>query len=246
MIIAHRNGMVVEKSILPPDARWVEYLESTGTQWIDTGLRATPTSKIFIDFVGKAGGNYAVCGACNGYAYNLGEIAIFWNSTHFDFVYPTARNLSLYDLVGSYSQGTRYTITYKSQQAIINEQTFRTSTWSNEYVADRTFFIGAVNRGTANNYPGKGLYYGFKMWDGDVLVRDLRPIAIGNTGYMLDLLTGEYLQYGNKGTGNFIIGPDISAPAIGGGGNLLEDYLKLIQIDFFEEDDVTFYYKEVG
>jgi hypothetical protein len=47
-----------------------------------------------------------------------------------------------------------------------------------------------------------------------ILVRDFRPVAIGTTGYMLDLLTGDYLPYGNKGTGDFVIGPDTNAPAI--------------------------------
>lgn len=115
------EGDLIKIETLPYDAE-VQWLENTGTQWIDTGLHATPTSTIFIDFVGKYGGNYGVCGASNGSAYNNGEIAIFWNNTQFDFVYPTGRNSSAVNKIGSYSQGTRYTITYKSQSATVNGQ----------------------------------------------------------------------------------------------------------------------------
>ena len=189
----------------------VEYIESTGTQWIDTGLHATPTSTILIDFVGKYDGNYAVCGASNGSAYNNGEIAIFWNNTQFDFVYPTGRNSSTYISKGSYSQGTRYTITYKSYSATVNGSIFLTSAWSSEYVADRTMFIGAANRGTANKYPGRGLYYGFKMWNGDALVGDFIPVRFTNElgqseGAMYDKVTRQLFH--NAGTGSFVIGPD--------------------------------------
>ena len=50
--------------------------------------------------------------------------------------------------------------------------------------------------------------------DDTTIIRDFRPIAIGASGYMLDLISGEYLQYGNAGTGDFVIGPDAPAPTI--------------------------------
>ena len=53
-----------------------------------------------------------------------------------------------------------------------------------------------------------------QMKTGNIIIRDFRPIAIGNTGYMLDLVSGDYLQYGNKGMGDFIIGPDAQPPTI--------------------------------
>ena len=94
----------------------------------------------------------------------------------------------------------------------MNEQIFLTSAWSSEYVADRTMFIGAVNRGTANKYPGRGLYYGFKMWDSDILVGDFIPVRFTNEqevseGAMYDKVSKQLFR--NQGTGTFVIGPDI-------------------------------------
>ena len=41
---------------------------------------------------------------------------------------------------------------------------------------------------------------------GATLVRDFIPIAYGDEGFMFDRLSGEWRQYGNKGTGNFTLG----------------------------------------
>ena len=56
--------------------------------------------------------------------------------------------------------------------------------------------------------------YTCKIEQNNVPVRKFHPIAIGTTGYMMDILTGEYEQYGNKGTGDFGIGPDAPPPTI--------------------------------
>jgi len=34
------------------------------------------------------------------------------------------------------------------------------------------------------------------------------PVRIGNIGYMFDKVTGK--MFGNSGTGNFVLGPDIN------------------------------------
>ena len=41
----------------------------------------------------------------------------------------------------------------------------------------------------------------------DILVRDLIPVRVGNVGYMYDKVSGQL--FGNSGTGNFILGPDV-------------------------------------
>ena len=49
-LINLRNALMTEnKSPLPPGARWVEYLESTGTQYIDTGFNADAAFGFEID-----------------------------------------------------------------------------------------------------------------------------------------------------------------------------------------------------
>jgi uncharacterized membrane protein len=63
----------------------------------------------------------------------------------------------------------------------------------------------------ATTLRGRNRLAKFSIYRSGTLVRDFRPIAIGTTGYMLDLVSGEYLPYGNKGTGDFVLGPDKNA-----------------------------------
>lgn len=46
-----------------------------------------------------------------------------------------------------------------------------------------------------------------KIYINDKLVRDFEAVRIGETGYMFDNVYNKL--YGNNGTGNFILGPDI-------------------------------------
>ena len=75
------------------------------------------------------------------------------------------------------------------------------------------FYLFARNNGGAAELFCYERIYEAKFYNEGNLIRDFRPIAIGDKGYMLDLGGGEHLPYGNKGTGNdFIIGPDIFSP----------------------------------
>ena len=43
----------------------------------------------------------------------------------------------------------------------------------------------------------------------DVCVRNFIPVRVGNVGYMYDKVSGQL--FGNSGTGNFILGPDVKS-----------------------------------
>jgi hypothetical protein len=99
----------------------------------------------------------------------------------------------------------------KIVQGFINGEMFRNNQGSNPYAYPfHIFNLG----GYAPMFAPHLRIHKLKVVVNSTLVRDFRPIAIGNTGYMLDLVSGEYLPYGNKGTDDFTIGPDTNAPAI--------------------------------
>lgn len=50
--------------------------------------------------------------------------------------------------------------------------------------------------------------YSAKIWDNDVLMFDAIPVRVGTTGYMYDRVSGQL--FGNAGTGDFILGNDIN------------------------------------
>lgn len=69
-----------------------------------------------------------------------------------------------------------------------------TSTW-------RLFYVIDTNLG-----PELRFYY-LKIWKSGVLVRDFIPMRVWNTGYLYDRVTKKL--FANKGTGAFVLGPDI-------------------------------------
>ena len=202
MLIAARNGMMTGKSILPPGARWVEYLESTGTQYIVTDYVPSDNSIVELDFQ-RVDNNPSLMGVYDGSSrFNLGVATgtLIWfagigssNQTatpisdtnrHILKLSAPDKKFSVSD-VGEYACGT----------GSISGNTHKFN------------LFARYNNGDGGNcYPAR--LYGVKFVEGLATVGNLRPIAIGNTGYMLDLVSGEYLPYGNKGTGDFVIGPD--------------------------------------
>lgn len=214
-----------KNSPLPPGARWVEYLEGTGTQWIDTGFKATNGCKMefrCLQTVANAGGIFVgshnpSSNSSNSYNRNQAGIAgsgalKFNKCDRFeDFTVPSF-DLQAFHTYSFDTRGTRR-IGYFDGALVVNGTTTTTLKPVNNIVVWRLQYYPE----TSPNRCVAGKISFLKIWDvNDVLVRDFRPIAIGTTGYMLDLVSGEYLQYGNAGTGDFIVGPD--APAMTGGG----------------------------
>lgn len=224
-LINLRNALMTGKrSPLPPGARWVEYLEATGTQYINTGWIPVRNAKLSIDFaVMMSGNNTPMQGGC---INNGGKPFYNW--------YWTGTNLSNYLLVnyfgnfsetswggsnhysktpiGSIRRDIRNVATYDGVTGVstLNDDVFQGGA-CNSTPSVPFFLYARNNRGVAELFS-KLKVYGFSVDVAGEKVLDFRPIAIGTTGYMLDLVSGEYLPYGNKGTGDFVIGPDIPSP----------------------------------
>lgn len=58
---------------------------------------------------------------------------------------------------------------------------------------------------TIANFTGR--FWGGQIWDGTTLVRDFVPCRIGTTGYLYDRVS--QTLFGNIGTGDFVLGPDV-------------------------------------
>lgn len=217
MIIAARNAMMAGKSILPPGARWVEYLESTGTQYIDSGIECTSDINVSFSAQCLTSVNLAMCGGIR-----TDQAPIYFRH-HSSPSEPNAywcQNNAVNEASLKLPQGTtstdRLTIEVypRDGRGSINGTNYSFSQLQQGLTTGKSYGIfGRIsNNGSIQSRPSRIWYFG--IYNNSALVRNFRPIAIGNTGYMFDLVTGDYLQYGNKGTGNFVIGPNIAAPTI--------------------------------
>jgi len=201
--LGRRSWRTTPPSPLPYDAE-VEYLESTGTQWIDTGIGAGSGqfSMSFMSTAVTASWAYALGGT---YAGNAQErLLVFWHPTVQKWSLDTGLSAAANRIGDS---GVRIDIP-KTAYAI-------PSGFAHTVVA----FGNRTNSGSVAVNASVRLY-ALSFWDANGnLVRDFIPVRVGSgadaVGYLYDRAnptggpSGNGL-YGNAGTGAFAIGPDKS------------------------------------
>lgn len=185
---------------LPYDAE-IEYLESTGTQWIDTGVTV-------------GGGNNVIA--------ELKVIqTVDMNVISFYFTQPTSGNGHF----AAYSNASnKYACIYRTKWAASSTSTDRNPHVLNydngKLYRDGTLLVTASSStsvttsstltlfgGHGNNMNSFKLYY-FKLMSNHVTVLDMIPVRVGQVGYMYDRVSKTL--FGNAGTGSFVLGPDVT------------------------------------
>ncbi len=188
----------------------IEYLESTGTQYIDTGVVPDFKStaiKTSITFLGNIGIQYGIFGTGSS-----SDSSRFWlvseeNGSNWEAgIGPHYNKLNKIQNKTTFIQYTprnniEYIIKIDNEEFIADIDGYGNNL-SNIYV----FTVGR----TDSHIPRKSiikLYY-FQIYDNDVLLRDFIPVLDGNgTPCMYDKVERKF--YYNAGTGQFIAGPVI-------------------------------------
>lgn len=186
----------------------LEYIQSSGTQYIDTGLRGDTIGRIQMEFkfvnLNTVGTWRTPIGAeINSSPYNtigvrLTSSDIFRlqygasSATDFTDITPTADVLYTIDLNGIDGTGTWNNITLP----LVNTGAITTN----------NLYIFGINNSAFNNAVNMKLY-SCKIYNtsGD-LVRDYIPVDFNGIACLYDQ-TRQYLQY-NNGSGSFIKGPE--------------------------------------
>ena len=192
--------------VKPYDAE-VEYLESTGTQRIDTGivpqrttgviLRGTYTAKVSGQQIcaartGTGGGNrFFVAADRNGVGlrYSMGN-------SQYAFVYDIGVP-HIYEL-NREGTGRCYI-----DDALVT--TFNVSDYS--VAAQKNLMLFATSGYEPSYGYSKARIWYVKIYNGSTLVRDLIPVRVGTTGYLFDRIS--WTLFGNAGTGSFLYGADL-------------------------------------
>lgn len=195
----------------PYDAE-VEYLESSGTQWLDTGITANSDIKIDLEGIFKSNNTYTRFGCSSGEST---DCFLFISTSNNDYLIRLG--------TGTINQVQRSIHTSKDIQRVIIEGS---SKKANIYFTDGTVSNYTF---TSENFNGtlSLILFGYnnkssivkavsmrisrlKIYSNNILVKDLIPVRVGQVGYMYDKVSGKL--FGNKGTGNFILGPDVANP----------------------------------
>ena len=197
---AYKTGTITEissnTSLIPTGYTELKYIESTGTQYIDTGVVPTNTLDIEVKFLAQAATVGTIFGAVQtaGTAeYQLNQAGhviyvgskIYYNVFKSDTLQRTVlkgTNFSVYD-----EAGLTNSITVERVGA--------------DEISLNVYLMAGNRNGTAGEYSNTKMY-SCKMWQDNELIRNFVPVqnADGAIG-MYDTVEGKF--YANAGTGEF-------------------------------------------
>lgn len=183
--------------IVGPDIVEVEYLESTGTQYIDTGVILASSNKVicrgsmtsvssgssayFFGAYGN-GNNFGINQVADG-SVNTGDLYYVWKSASTNF--------------GKITSGELVSLELSLDGVKLNGTTLAVPTGT--FTGDGTCYVFWAN-GTGQG-KAIGKIYSLQIYAGTALVRDFIPVRVGMEGAMMDRLTRRI--YRNAGTGSF-------------------------------------------
>lgn len=195
-MILRRSMMIpkVEESGLPADYLAVEYLESTGTQCIDSGYIPTSDTNISMQKGATSGNIYNVYFGAG--AGSANQVSI--SATYFNFFGSTNNS------VPNNAQNTACLLEIKNKILYVDnvalvDKTIQTGSGS----TNLAIFCRTTNAGDYERFSSMKLY-SFKMWEGNTPVRDMIPCIRKSDSKpgMYDLVGRTF--YTNAGTGEFL------------------------------------------
>lgn len=195
---------------LPNGYTELEYIQSSGTQYIDTGFKPNQDTRVVtkFDMIQTDTAWRKLWGSGSG-SYNL-DFAL-WNdgTTKLQSYYGTKTNDAVPITDMSLDVDANKNIWKYSGETI----TFG----KNNFTCAYSMYIFNVNKDNSSAYlPGMMKLYLFKIYDNDVLVRDFIPCKnqSGVIG-LYDTVNSQFYQ--NAGSGTFIAGPEIPSTEDKGG-----------------------------
>ena len=232
-------GNSVSKTRLPQEYQEVEYIQTTGTQHIDSGVPLKSGLKIIVDWVYQD--------ADSGNNYTGGHIGSPGNR----WLIGSQRNNNYYFAVGAtnvsteFRFGNRDTVeAYWANKASyfiangVKSTTIKGENYALTEEPNYTFYISAVDRDGNATLKPKLTIYSWKFYQDDVLVRDYVPCYRKSDGEigLYDLVTNEF--YTNDGTGEFLKGNAVFAETLSVG----DKTNNLLNMNDVEMESTTFRY----
>ena len=192
---------------LPEGYTQLEYIQCTGTQYIDTGININTTTSRYETKINPSlvSGTIGIFGTRNGSSANQSSMNVF-------IIDGTFRLDWLNGAMGSgvrISSNTEYAISITRGLATINNVNYRFGE-NTSIDSSYTFYVGSFNNAGSvfsNGFSGK-IYYS-KLYNNNILVFDGVPCyrKSDNEIGMYDLVSNTFFT--NAGTGTFIKGDNI-------------------------------------
>lgn len=193
---------------LPNGHTRLEYIQSTGTQWIDTDFKPTGNTKVICDFCAynQATSQQGVFGSRPG---TTARFTVFTGNTKsaiqadyntYDSLAAETDNISGVDL-------TQRTVIEMSNSLVVDGRLIK-SVELVQFVSTYNLWLFTNNNQGSSQSPGKLKLYSCKIYDSGVLIRDFVPCT--NPSGAVGLYDVENDQfYSNAGSGAFTAGPEV-------------------------------------
>lgn len=197
-----RLMMSIKKSKLPSGYIELEYLESTGTQYIDTEVSPTANTRIQTEVIlnGGIGSLYPIYGSrSSNYTNNF----IGFCKKDYTFLLSSGGKFYIDTNVNVDLRNTIHFIDVKVREVKVDSVT-STNSANLDYTSQALpIYIFALNDvGNVNRYS-KAKMYSFKIYEGDNLVRNFIP-CLDNNGVPCMYDTVSRKTFYNQGTGEFL------------------------------------------
>lgn len=197
IIVPHTGG---GGSALPEGYTELEYIESAGTQYIDTGFQPNQDTRVIMDVQATQDETVAYFGARGSSSTNA---FIVWelDSSQARSDYGSKRTPF------SVSTLARVTIDKNKNSVSINDSSL-TQTEATFTTGYNMLLLCQNTAGEVDSRKMSALLYSCQIYDNDVLIRDYVPCQ-GPSGDIGLYDTENNQFYGNAGTGTFTAGPEI-------------------------------------
>lgn len=191
--------------ILPSGYRRVEYLESTGTQWIDTGFKPNGNTGVEIDVMLLKDTTQFFCGARDGSKVNGFGISYTNSITNGSKYMRMDYRNTWHEIPGEQPINEIMTYSFYNNEFRINGVTKKAIAKVN-FKCSYSLYLMANNNGGI--IAGQRLYSA-RIWDNTNLIRDFIPcLNKDNKPCLYDTVSRQ--AYYNKGTGEFLYGKIIA------------------------------------
>ena len=210
------RGIEMSGKSLPYDAE-VEYLESTGTQYIDTEWHPSSNNlRLLLDVMSTGNNGSRAISGSEITGITCRWLFVLYNQANGSYTYPLIGNWN--NGVGSgksfdFSSGIRLSLdwTATSTNTMITN-ILDGSSFSHDFDVDFTTHTSSLKL-FQNTDRQRSLIrlFSCKIYDNGILVRDFIPVRFTNElgqseGAMYDRVSGQFFR--NQGIGTFVIGAD--------------------------------------
>jgi len=212
---------------LPNGYTRLEYIQSSGTQYIDTGFKPNQNTRLILDFENTGDYSSMTTGLCplfgarNASAASSAAAFALWIGSK---SYPHYGNAA-YNAGGEFTLDINARLTYVMNKNVVSIGSEVITCSSATFTTNYNLCLLTINNyGTIETRRASGKLWSARIYDNGTLVRDFVPCknASGTVG-LYDVINGAF--YENKGSGTFTAGTELIPEYKGVDATMLDNAL---------------------